>query len=325
MVAHGCRQQRTPAPRSATCGRASGARTRSSPTSSTGCGWPCSSRPATRVEFVELDWKAVQIGSQRPACRPRHVGQGDDRTARRRRAGRARRSAGCAVDRLGCPGQAIPEQRQPHRPDRPGRAFRNALDDASRPACTGADGRALRVAMDARSQPGLGHVGSGRLRRRVRGSNEVTRKWRPRHPPGRPRRSSEASAPSLEDVIDLASRVDVLHVAAHGRHTADNPLFSGIELADGTLFGYDIDLVPQLPATVVLSACEVGRSSVLWGEEALGMTRIWLHAGTRCVIAAPVDRRRRRRVRPARLPCTPGSPQARRRAWRWPRHPSAPG
>ena len=89
-------------------------------------------------------------------------------------------------------------------------------------------------------------------------------------------------------VIDLASRVDVLHVAAHGRHTADNPLFSGIELADGTLFGYDIDLVPQLPATVVLSACEVGRSSVLWGEEALGMTRIWLHAGTRCVIAAPV-------------------------------------
>ena len=26
----------------------------------------------------------------------------------------------------------------------------------------------------------------------------------------------------------------------------------------------------------------------LWGEEAIGMTRIWLHAGTRCVIAAPV-------------------------------------
>jgi len=90
------------------------------------------------------------------------------------------------------------------------------------------------------------------------------------------------------EVIDLAARVDVLHVAAHGRHTADNPLFSGLELGDGTLFGYDIDMVPELPATVVLSACEVGRSSVLWGEEALGMTRVWLHAGTRCVIAAPV-------------------------------------
>jgi CHAT domain-containing protein len=89
-------------------------------------------------------------------------------------------------------------------------------------------------------------------------------------------------------VTDLASRLDVLHIAAHGRHAVDNPLFSGLELADGTLFGYDIDLIPSVPETVVLSACEVGRSSVRWGEEAIGMTRIWLHAGTRCVIAAPV-------------------------------------
>ena len=89
-------------------------------------------------------------------------------------------------------------------------------------------------------------------------------------------------------VTALAAQVDVLHVAAHGRHSSDNPLFSGLELADGALFGYDIDLIPRLPGTVVLSACEVGRSSVRWGEEALGMTRVWLHAGTRCVIAAPV-------------------------------------
>ena len=89
-------------------------------------------------------------------------------------------------------------------------------------------------------------------------------------------------------MTELASQVDVLHIAAHGRHAAENPLFSGLELADGTLFGYDIDLIPRLPGTVVLSACEVGRSSVRWGEEAIGMTRVWLHAGTRCVIAAPV-------------------------------------
>lgn len=89
-------------------------------------------------------------------------------------------------------------------------------------------------------------------------------------------------------VTDLAARSEVLHIAAHGRHATDNPLFSGLELADGTLFGYDIDLVARTPSTVVLSACEVGRSSVRWGEEALGMTRVWLHAGTRCVIAAPV-------------------------------------
>lgn len=98
-------------------------------------------------------------------------------------------------------------------------------------------------------------------------------------------RGSEASVAA---VTRLAHGVDVLHIAAHGRHTVDNPLFSGLELADGTLFGYDIDLVPEVPETVVLSACEVGRSSVRWGEEAIGMTRIWLHAGTRSVIASPV-------------------------------------
>lgn len=89
-------------------------------------------------------------------------------------------------------------------------------------------------------------------------------------------------------VTDLAAQVDVLHIAAHGRHAVDNPLFSGFELADGTLFGYDVDLIPRAPDTVVLSACELGRSSVRWGEEALGMTRVWLHAGTRSVISAPV-------------------------------------
>ncbi len=89
-------------------------------------------------------------------------------------------------------------------------------------------------------------------------------------------------------VTALAAEVDVLHIAAHGRHAVDNPLFSGFELADGTLFGYDVDLIPRVPATVILSACELGRSSVRWGEEALGMTRVWLHAGADCVIAAPV-------------------------------------
>lgn len=86
----------------------------------------------------------------------------------------------------------------------------------------------------------------------------------------------------------LAAETDLLHIAAHGRHAVDNPLFSGFELADGILFGYDVDLIPRVPATVILSACELGRSSVRWGEEALGMTRVWLHAGAECVIAAPV-------------------------------------
>jgi len=88
-------------------------------------------------------------------------------------------------------------------------------------------------------------------------------------------------------VSELAGRVDVLHVAAHGRHSAENPLFSGLELVDGTWFGYDIDQLPDVPDVVLLSACEVGRSSVRWGEELIGMTAAWLHAGVRCVVASP--------------------------------------
>lgn len=88
-------------------------------------------------------------------------------------------------------------------------------------------------------------------------------------------------------VSALAGRVDVLHVAAHGRHSAENPLFSGLELADGAWYGYDIDQLPAVPDVVLLSACEVGRSSVRWGEELIGMTAAWLHAGARCVVASP--------------------------------------
>ena len=88
-------------------------------------------------------------------------------------------------------------------------------------------------------------------------------------------------------VSDLAGRVDVLHVAAHGRHASENPLFSGLELVDGTWFGYDIDQLEDVPDVVLLSACEVGRSSVRWGEELIGMTAAWLHAGVRCVVASP--------------------------------------
>lgn len=119
----------------------------------------------------------------------------------------------------------------------------------------------------------------------ARGDEEVARAasaW-PAAPPVL--RGAEAT---VDAVSGLGGEVDLLHIAAHGRHAVDNPLFSGLELSDGVLFGYDIDRMLRVPATVVLSACEVGRSTVRWGEEAVGMTRAWLHAGARCVVAAPV-------------------------------------
>ena len=88
-------------------------------------------------------------------------------------------------------------------------------------------------------------------------------------------------------VAEVAARVDVLHLAGHGVHAGDHPLFSAVELADGPWFGHDIDLLARTPSIVVLSACELGQVSVLRGDETVGMTAAWLHAGARTVLSSP--------------------------------------
>jgi tetratricopeptide (TPR) repeat protein len=87
-------------------------------------------------------------------------------------------------------------------------------------------------------------------------------------------------------VLRAADGAQVLHVAAHGAHEADNPLFSSLLLADGSLVGHDLDALSALPRDVVLSACETGRSSIRPGDEALGMTAAFLHGGSRSVVAS---------------------------------------
>lgn len=87
-------------------------------------------------------------------------------------------------------------------------------------------------------------------------------------------------------VLRAADGAQVLHVAAHGAHEADNPLFSSLLLADGSLVGHDLDALSALPRDVVLSACETGRSSIRPGDEALGMTAAFLHGGSRSVVGS---------------------------------------
>ncbi|MBC9225229.1 CHAT domain-containing protein [Aeromicrobium sp. 636] len=94
-------------------------------------------------------------------------------------------------------------------------------------------------------------------------------------------------AATVAATLAAAGQVDLLHISAHGRHAVENPLFSGLRLADGPLFGYDLDELARVPDVVILSACEVGRSTQRWAEESLGMVNAWLHAGARCVIASP--------------------------------------
>ena len=76
------------------------------------------------------------------------------------------------------------------------------------------------------------------------------------------RRSSLLAGPAATGraVLDAMPAGGLLHIAAHGHHEPDNPLFSGVMLADGLLYGYDVAPNPVLPAQVVLSSCDVGRT-----------------------------------------------------------------
>ena len=86
-------------------------------------------------------------------------------------------------------------------------------------------------------------------------------------------------------VLSAINGARIAHIAAHGRHHRDSPLFSSIRLADGPVVGYDLDQVPVPPQQAVLSACELGRATSRPGDEALGLTRALLHAGTSTVVS----------------------------------------
>ena len=94
---------------------------------------------------------------------------------------------------------------------------------------------------------------------------------------------SQATGTAL---LDALSSVDIVHVAAHGRHEAANPLFSSVQLTDGPVFGYDLSGRRQMPWHVMLSACDLGLATERPGDELLGMTAALLQAGAGSVMAS---------------------------------------
>ncbi len=77
---------------------------------------------------------------------------------------------------------------------------------------------------------------------------------------------------------------DILHFACHGQFRAENPLFSSLHLADGSVTVRDI-CAQNLQATLVtLSACETGLNKIYAGDEILGLARGFLSAGVSSLI-----------------------------------------
>ncbi len=86
-------------------------------------------------------------------------------------------------------------------------------------------------------------------------------------------------AATLARLREMAPDCRILHLAAHGNFRPDNPLFSGLALADGWLTTLDIFNLPLNASLVTLSACQTGRNVVGGGDELLGLMRAFLCAG----------------------------------------------
>jgi CHAT domain-containing protein/tetratricopeptide (TPR) repeat protein len=90
---------------------------------------------------------------------------------------------------------------------------------------------------------------------------------------------------TLGELRRRALNCRILHLAAHGDFRPDNPLFSGLALADGWLTTLDIFNLRLTSALVTLSACQSGRSVVGGGDELLGLMRSFLAAGAAALVS----------------------------------------
>lgn len=123
-------------------------------------------------------------------------------------------------------------------------------------------------------RPGLlamGHSLGGRLPFTVQEAQAVAELWG-----GRTLLEGEATRAALREA---GAACQAIHLATHGDFRPDNPLFSGLMLADGWLTTLDIFSLRLRASLVTLSACQTGQHVVGGGDELLGLMRAFLSAG----------------------------------------------
>jgi CHAT domain-containing protein len=84
---------------------------------------------------------------------------------------------------------------------------------------------------------------------------------------------------TVEALRERGRRASVVHLATHAEFRVDNPLFSGLRLADAWLTTLDIFDLEFDASLLTLSGCHTGRSVVGGGEELLGLARAFFAAG----------------------------------------------
>ena len=96
------------------------------------------------------------------------------------------------------------------------------------------------------------------------------------------------SSATVRAVTAGLNRADMVHLAAHGRVRADNPLFSSLRLADGPLTVFDLERLDRVAPMVVLAACDSGKPVVATGDELLGFSATLLSLGAERLVASVV-------------------------------------
>ena len=129
----------------------------------------------------------------------------------------------------------------------------------------------------------VGHSFANQLPFAVQEAEQVAALWQVK-----PLLEGEAK---VAEVCNQAAHCRLIHLATHGTFRPDNPLFSGLALADGWLTTFDIFNLRLQASLITLSACETGRTIIGGGDELLGLMRACLSSGTASLVSTlwPVE------------------------------------
>jgi len=93
---------------------------------------------------------------------------------------------------------------------------------------------------------------------------------------------------TVKAVITGLADADVLHLCAHGRFRADNPMLSHLQVSDGPLYLYDLDHATAVPPLMIFSACEVGLGVVAPEGSLVGIAAALTGRGCERIVASAV-------------------------------------
>jgi len=99
--------------------------------------------------------------------------------------------------------------------------------------------------------------------------------------------AGDATSAQLRSAAAQTARL--VHIATHGFFRRDRPMMSSIRLSDGNLTVADVYQLRLSADLVTLSGCGTGLNVVAGGDELVGLTRGFLHAGARAVMVSLWD------------------------------------